>query len=296
MGFSHPAVVAALVVGVGSMVGFVWLESRIANPMMDFKVFKSKSFSTANLLTFLLYGALGGSLFFLPFNMIQVQGYSATEAGAAWLPFIIIIAVLSRWAGGLIQKFGPKLPLVIGPAISAVGFALFMVPGIGGSYWTTFFPAILVLGIGMAISVAPLVTVVMGSVDKEYTGLASGVNNAVSRTASLLALAVFGVALLAIFNATLDNKLDAIDVPPAVQLALEGQRENLAGAEVPSDIDPALGRSLERAIDQAFVESSRWVMLIGAILAALASIAVLFTIGNPPKPEPAPSPQAPQAA
>jgi hypothetical protein len=133
-------------------------------------------------------------------------------------------------------------------------------------------------------------------VDKEYTGLASGVNNAVSRTASLLALAVFGVALLAIFNATLDNKLNAIDVPPAVQLALEGQRENLAGAEVPSDIDPALGRSLERAIDEAFVESSRWVMLIGAILAALASIAVLFTIGNPPKPEPAPSPQAPQAA
>ncbi len=296
MGFGHPAVVAALAAGVGSLVAFVWLESRIANPMMDLKVFKSKSFSGANLLTFLLYGALGGSLFFLPFNMIQVKGYSATEAGAACLPYIIIIAVLSRWAGGLIQKFGPKLPLVIGPAISAVGFALFMVPGIGGSYWTTFFPAILVLGIGMAISVAPLVTVVMGSVDQESAGLASGVNNAVSRTASLLALAVFGVALLAIFNATLDNKLDAIDVPPAVELVLEDQRENLAGAEVPSDIDPALARSLERAIDEAFVESFRWVMLIGAILAALASIAAMFTIGNPPKPEPALPPQAPQAA
>jgi MFS family permease len=218
-------------------------------------------------------------------------------AGAAWLPFIIIIiAVLSRWAGGLIQKFGPKLQLVIGPAISSVGFALFMVPGIGGSYWTTFSPAILVLGIGMAISVAPLVTVVMGSVDQEYAGLASGVNNPVSRTASLLALAVFGVVLLAIFNATLDNKLDAVEVPTAVELALEEQRENLAGAEVPSDIDPTLARSLERAIDEAFVESFRWVMLIGAILAALASIAALFTIGNPPKPEPALSPEAPQAA
>jgi len=296
LGFSHPGVVASLVVGVAALVGFVWLESRIANSMMDLKVFKSRSFSGANILTFLLYGALGGSLFFLPFNMIQVQGYSATEAGAAWLPFIIIIAVLSRWAGGLIMKFGPKLALVVGPAISSVGFLLFMVPGIGGSYWTTFFPAILVLGLGMAISVAPLVTVVMGSVDQESAGLASGVNNAISLTASLLALAVFDVALLAIFNTTLDNKLDAIDVPPSVVLALEEQRENLAGAEVPAGIDPTLARSLERAIDEAFVESFRWVMFIGAILALLSSVVAMFTIGNPRKPELAPSGGAPQAA
>lgn len=296
LGFSHPGVVSSLVVGVVSLIAFVWLESRIANPMMDLKVFKSRSFSGANILTFLLYGALGGSLFFLPFNMIQVQGYSATEAGAAWLPFIVIIAVLSRWAGGLIQKFGPKLPLVIGPAIASVGFLLFMLPGIGGSYWTTFFPAILVLGLGMAISVAPLVTVVMGSVEQEYAGLASGVNNAISRTASLLSLAVFGVALLAIFNSTLDSRLDSIDVPPAVELALEDQRDNLAGTELPTGIDPALARSLERAIDEAFVESFRWVMFIGAILALLSSIVAMFSIGNPREPELAPSSQAPQPA
>jgi len=292
LGFSHPGVVAALAVGVVGLVAFVWLESRLADPMMSLKVFKSKSFSGANALTFLLYGALGGSLFFLPFNMIQVQGYSATAAGAAWLPFIVIIAVLSRWAGGLIQKFGPKLPLVVGPAIAAMGFGLFIVPGIGGSYWTTFFPAMLVLGLGMALSVAPLVTVVMGSVEQEYAGLASGVNNAISRTASLLALAVFGVVILAIFNATLDNRLDAIDAPPAVERALEDQRKNLAGVEVPVGIDPALARSLERAIDEAFVESFRWVMLMGAGLAATASVVALFSIESPRKPEHLPSPRA----
>jgi EmrB/QacA subfamily drug resistance transporter len=296
LGFSHPGVIASLAVGVGGLVAFVWLESRLAEPMMSLKVFKSKSFSGANALTFLLYGALGGSLFFLPFNLIQVQGYSATAAGAAWLPFIIIIAVLARWAGALIQKFGAKLPLVVGPAISAAGFALFMVPGIGGSYWTTFFPAILVLGLGMAISVAPLVTVVMGSVEQENAGMASGVNNAISRTASLLALAVFGVALLAIFNTSLDNRLDAISVPPSVELALEEQRENLAGAELPSGIDPTLARSLERAIDEAFVESFRWVMLIGALLALTASIVAMFSIENPRKPGLVSSSRAPQAA
>ena len=191
--------------------------------MMPLSLFRSWTFSGVNLLTFLLYSALSGTLFFFPFNLIQVQGYSATAAGAAFLPLILIIFLLSRWVGGLVDRYGAKRPLMVGPLIAALGYALFAVPGIGGSYWTTFFPAIVVLGVGMAVSVAPLTTAVLGAVDVHHAGLASGINNAVSRTAGVVSIAVMGVLILTAFNHGLDSRLAALEIPAEVRQTFDDE-------------------------------------------------------------------------
>ena len=277
-GFSNAGVLAALVSGGLFLIGFVLFEAHAKNAMLPFVLFRSRNFTGANLLTLLLYGALGGMLFFLPLNLIQVQGYSATAAGAALLPFILIMFFLSRWSGGLVHRYGAKLPLVLGPMIAAAGFALFAVPGIGTDYWTGFFPATVVLGLGMALSVAPLTTTVMNAVPENRVGIASGINNAVSRTAGLLAIAVFGIVMLHLFNHSLDSRLSTIEFPAAVKQSLEGQRIKLAGVTFPDEIEPSLREILRQAINQSFVKGFRSVMLAGAALAAASGIISVLLI------------------
>src|SRR5256886_1068621 len=276
LGFAHPAIVAALVTGLILIVAFIFLERRRRYPMVPLELFRSPTFTGANLLTLLLYSALSGTLFFLPLNLIQVQNYSPTAAGAALLPLILIIFLLSRWAGGLVQKYGAKIPLIVGPAIAAIGFALFILPGVGGSYWKTFFLSMIVLGTGMGISVAPLTTTVMNSVAETRAGVASGINNAVSRVAGLLAIAVLGIVMLQAFNHTLDMKLS--DLPSSIRQSLDQQRAKLAGADLPQNIPSAVRAELRDAIDRSFVAGFRAVMLAGAVLAAGGAICAWWLI------------------
>lgn len=272
------AVLVALLTGCAAMASFVLVEGRIRSPMVPLSLFRIHNFAGANLLTLWLYAALGGGLFFFPLNLIQVQGYSATAAGAALLPFILIMFILSRWAGRLVDRVGSKLPLVAGPTIAACGFALFAWPGIGGNYWQTFFPAVVVLGLGMAVTVAPLTTTVMNAIGADLAGIASGVNNAVSRTAALLAIAVFGMVMAWMFESSLNQKLRGMDISRDVILFLEGQRDMLAGAALPSNLDGTSAALLKRAVSESFVAGFRWIMLLSAGLALMSALGAWMMI------------------
>jgi hypothetical protein len=273
-------VIVVLVAAILILIVFLFVEARLSQPMLPLALFRLPTFTGTNLLTFLLYAALGGTLFFLPLNLIQIQHYPPTAAGAALLPFILIMSLLSRWSGGLITVYGPKLPLVVGPMIVATGYVLFILPRAGGSYWSTFFPPAVVLGLGMAITVAPLTTTVMSSVPQNRAGVASGVNNAVARTAGLLAIAVLGIVMLQVFKHGLDRQLAESKLPTSVIQSVETQSTKLAAITIPENLDLATKQLIRQAVDESFVVGFRSIMAIGAALAGASAIVTLTLIGT----------------
>jgi EmrB/QacA subfamily drug resistance transporter len=272
LGPGHPLVIGSLALGVVSLVLLVVVEHRASNPMMPLHLFRSRTFALTNILTLLLYGALGIVLFMLPLDLIQVQHYSATQAGAALVPFAVIMFALSRWAGGLVARVGPRIPLTVGPAIAAVGIVLFARGAIGDSYWSGIFPAVCLLGFGMTITVAPLTTTVMGAVDTVHAGVASGINNTVARVAGLLTIAVFGVLLVRKFDTELKPRLDHLALSAVVRAQIDKEVPKMAGADLKSvPVDNRERAVVQKSIDDAFVSGFQLVMFGAAILALAAA-------------------------
>src|SRR5947209_2971182 len=275
LGWRNPLVFGSLIVGLGCLIAFVFVQANVTSPMLPLTLFASRSFSGANLLTLFLYAAIGIFFFLFPLNLIQVQGYSTTAAGAAVLPLILLMFLLSRWSGGLVARYGARGPLIIGPLIAALGFVLFAVPSVGDNYWKTFFPAVVVLGFGMAVTVAPLTTVVMNSVNQDRVSTASGINNAVARVAGVLAIAVLGIVMVNAFGSRLNRSLAGFSLPPGILQVIQANEIKLAGLQVPTDLNPGAKTAIKESIGEAFVFGFRIVMLICAGL-SLASAAVAW--------------------
>ena len=268
----------AIVAGLGLLLALLWYEAQATSPMMPPRLFGSATFVGANVLTLLLYFALAGVFFVFPFDLVQVHAYSAAATGAAYLPFALVVGGLSRWAGGLTDRFGARAPLVAGALVTAIGFLTLALPGVGGSYWTTFFAPMAVIGLGMAITVAPLTSTVMAAVDDGDVGVASGVNNAVARVAGLLAVVIAGIVAVTVFGTTFSERLATLDLPPTVRSAVAGQSRKLGVVVVPAGATASERRAIEAIVAGAFVTAFRWVAVLAAALAAAAALVAALTV------------------
>jgi len=279
-GLGSARTLAPLLGGLATLAAFVAVEARVREPMVPLRLFRVRAFAGANLVCALLYGPLGACLFFVPFNLIEVQRYAPAGAGLALLPMVACVSLMSRWSGHLVARVGPRLPLIAGSLTISAGFVLLALPGIGGSYWTTYFPGVAALGVGMGFIITPVTTTAMISAGPEHAGVASGINNAVARTASLLAVAALGILLLNRFRRALGRELDSIEAPPATRAFVEAQASKLVAAELP-DADAPTRAAIRHALDIAFVSGFRWLMLSCAVLAVTSAIAAaaLFEAG-----------------
>jgi EmrB/QacA subfamily drug resistance transporter len=283
LGWGHPLVLAGLLGGFSLLAAFLATEARLRSPMVPLTLFRSREFLGANLFTLFLYATLGIFFFLFPMTLIQEEGYSSTSAGSAMLPTILVMFLLSRWSGGLVKRYGGKVPLILGASTVAVGYLLFAAVHAGGSYWRTYFPASLVLGLGMAITVAPLTTVAMGSVDRHYAGAASGINNAVARVAGVLAIAVLGGVMIEAFDSRLERGLSAMKLPPSVIAELRSKEGEFRRMEPPSGLDASATLGIRDAVSASFVAGFRRVLFCCAGLSiGSALIAASLITGTAP--------------
>jgi EmrB/QacA subfamily drug resistance transporter len=281
LGWHDSAVLGSLAGGTALLAAFIWQEGRSAAPMVPLEWFASRTFSGVNLLTLLLYGALGGAFFFLPFALIRAHGYSATTAGAAFLPFTIVLGVLSRWSGALLDRFGAHWPLTAGPVVVALGLALLAVSDSGGGYWTTFVVPMTILGLGMAVTVAPLTTSVINAVDVSQTGTASGVNNAVASVASLLVIAVLGTIATEVYDRSLYRHLANLGTSSEMRAALDKVRGGFIGLGAPIAVPADVRQMVQSAIAYSLIETTRVIMLIAAGMALAGGLCAAFLIRPP---------------
>lgn len=287
-GWGSPIILITLIGGFLALVLFVIVESRTKYPMVPLRLFRSRTFSGTNALTLFLYAALSALPFFNSLNLVQIQGYPPDIAGLTFLPFGILLSLLSRRMGRLADRLGPRPLLTVGPFIAGVGFLMFAFAGQTNgpaSYWTTFFPAIVVLGVGMGITVAPLTTAVMGAAPAESSGTASGINNAVARTAGVLAIAILGALALTTFGGFTMTQLrdEGMNFSEAQMDDIRSEINKLADAQVPASIPAENMPVVEDALKASFINTFNLMAVICAVLAWI-SAALAFILVDRRKP------------
>lgn len=270
----NPIPLLTIGVGLAALVVFFFVERSSDHPLVPLRLFKSRTFLGANLMTLFLYGALAGALFFMPLNLQQIQGYSATISGLATLPVTIGIMVMSPFMGRLVDRTGPRLPMTLGPLIVGAGFLALALPGVtggAGDYWLTYFPGLVILGIGMGFVVAPLTTAALGSVPQRNSGVASGINNFMSRASGALTQAILGGIALIFFASTLQANVMNFEIPPEAETQLMENAEDFGNTAVPESLGEEMGGEVATAIDWAFVDTFRLMMIIAAGLCFLSA-------------------------
>ncbi len=277
-GLVSAVVLLPLIAGFALLVAFVAVEDRVARPLMPLILFRNRAFAISNLLTLLLYAAMAAALFFLPYDLIQVHHYSAAEAGAALLPMVALVGAFSRASAGLANRVGLRLPLALGSLLMAAGLAALAIPGVGGRYWETFFPGVVILGLGIGLLVTPLTTAVLSSVDDEFEGVASGVNNAIARAANLFGVAVLGLVVARGFALRLTDALAGIGLTPDVRQAVQRQALQLTAIAPPAGVDQKTRDAIDHAVAVSYVSAFRLGVLITAGLALAAAIIAALTL------------------
>lgn len=284
LGIGHAQVYLSLAAGLLFLALFILIEKRSKNAMMPGRLFANATFTGANLLTLFLYAGLGGGMLFLSLNLVQVQGYSQLQSGLTFLPFTILMISVARFAGSIADKYGPRWLLVGGPAVAGAGFLILSFVGQtrgAADYWTSFFPGIMVFGLGMSFTVAPLTAAVMGSVDNHFSGTASGINNATTRIANVFANAVFGALSVVFFSAALQHELKDAHLNAKAHQEIMAEAVNLGNAAVPVDIPTGDKAKVSTFYRQSFIKAYANIMRISSGLAFLAALMALVFIKNP---------------
>jgi len=278
-GWSNQFVLFSLISGLIAFIIFIFIENKIKEPMVPFKIFKNPLITGANIATLFLYFALNGVIFFLVLNFQQIQGYSPIAAGLGLLPPIVLITFLSGPAGSLADKIGPRFQMITGPFIVAIGMSLLIFSGINGNYFTRFFPGLVLFGIGMALVIAPLTKSAL-SVEQKFSGVASGINNAISRIAALMAIAVLGAVVISLFTNNLNETISASALNNQEKTQILSQSDKLGGIEIPTNFNDNDRTTAQNAVNESFVFGFRWAMGISAFLALLSSVIAFFTINR----------------
>lgn len=280
LGFTSPYVIGSLLAGITLLVSFVFYEDRVDQPLLPLGIFRSKTFTGANIISFLFWGSWNAVIFFIPFSFIQIHGFTATELALGFLPAIAVLFISAPLTGALINRAGVKLPLVTGTVIITIAYILFTIPGLESDYVSDWLLPIVVMGLGIGVTISPMMSAVMGSVDKKFSGLVSGINNSVGRVAGLVAIALLGVVAINVFNFELNEHITGLDLELRTREFLEHEKIKMAGADIPDWVGPEMREKIRYYIDISFLKSFRIVMLLCALFSVLAAVFTLITIDD----------------